>query len=307
MKSEKQNRETFREEEKKKRMRRKRRRRSDLTLWDVIVNDDDICFQHILPRLQRNDVKFLYEVNAETRAMIKRSSRKSELKTKFRVEEMSSISTLEIAWNNVRWGEESFRLEVVMDQAWFCWNVARTNKLELLEWAREVKNCDWDAKTSGAAAYHGNLEMAKYCVANGCPVNELACARAAGNGDLECLKYLHEDVKAPWDWRTGAWAASNGHLHILEYLFERKYKFGARSCEYAAEEDQLECLKYLHEVAKARWTSSSIKTVVDRIRFTFFGNEKRLECLRYLLDNDCPLGDFSRERLLRFVANGGFE
>ena len=28
---------------------------------DLIVNDDDICFQHILPRLNSTDVKFLYE------------------------------------------------------------------------------------------------------------------------------------------------------------------------------------------------------------------------------------------------------
>ena len=47
-------------------------------LWDVIVNNDDICFEHILPRLNRNEVKFLYGVNAETRALIKRSSREKK-------------------------------------------------------------------------------------------------------------------------------------------------------------------------------------------------------------------------------------
>jgi len=66
------------------------------SLWDVIVKCDDICFTHILPRLNRTDLKFLYEVNTETRKLIKRSSRKGELKEKFKVEEMSSISTLEV-------------------------------------------------------------------------------------------------------------------------------------------------------------------------------------------------------------------
>ena len=33
------------------------------SLWDVIVKCDDICFTHILPRLNRTDLKFLYEVN----------------------------------------------------------------------------------------------------------------------------------------------------------------------------------------------------------------------------------------------------
>ena len=67
------------------------------SLWDLIVNNDDICFTHILPRLDLNDVKFLYGVNSETRKLVKRSSRAGELKEKFKVKEMSSISTLEVA------------------------------------------------------------------------------------------------------------------------------------------------------------------------------------------------------------------
>ena len=70
------------------------------SLWDVVVKWDDICFKHILPRLNRTDVKFLYEVNSETRKLIKRSSRKGELKEKFYVSEMSSVSTLEVAWEH---------------------------------------------------------------------------------------------------------------------------------------------------------------------------------------------------------------
>ena len=50
------------------------------SLWDLIVKNDDICFTHILPRLNSTDVKFLYEVNTETRKLIKRSSRAGDLK-----------------------------------------------------------------------------------------------------------------------------------------------------------------------------------------------------------------------------------
>jgi hypothetical protein len=42
-----------------------------VALWDVIVKCDDICFTHILPRLNGTDLKFLYEVNKETRALVK--------------------------------------------------------------------------------------------------------------------------------------------------------------------------------------------------------------------------------------------
>ena len=52
-------------------------------LWDLIVNNDDISFKHIIPRLNATDIKFLYGVNTETRKLVKRSSRKKELKKKF--------------------------------------------------------------------------------------------------------------------------------------------------------------------------------------------------------------------------------
>ena len=45
------------------------------SLWGVVVKWDDVCFKHILPRLNSTDVKFLYGVNTETRKLIKRSSR----------------------------------------------------------------------------------------------------------------------------------------------------------------------------------------------------------------------------------------
>ena len=62
---------------------------------------DDVRFKHILPSLDfLNDVKFLHGVNAETRKMSKRSSRKKELKKGFKVCEMLSISTLDWAWES---------------------------------------------------------------------------------------------------------------------------------------------------------------------------------------------------------------
>jgi hypothetical protein len=251
--------------------------RRDDSLWGMIVKCDDICFTHILPRLNRTDLKFLYDVNGETRALIKRSSRKGELEEGFKVKEMSSISTLEVAWEHKslwpRWWDEPF----------FCWRVAHTNKLELLKWAREEKKCEWAGRTSvmNAAARQGNLDMVKYCVANKCPMDDYACAYAAKYGHLECLKYLHEEVKAPWDKSTAAWAAEKGHLHILEYLVERKYNnFNKYVCLYAAGNGHLDCLKYLHETAKAPWNSEAVRVAHEN---------KHTECLQYLHDNDCPL------------------
>ena len=190
-----------------------KRRIGERDVWSLIVNNDDICFQHILPRLNATDIKFLYEVNTETRALIKRSPRASDLKEKFGVNEMSSISTLEVAWERwPRWWSETC----------FCWKVARTNKLELLKWAREEKKCEWDEGTITEAAERGNLEMVKYCVANECPVDECTCAYAASGGHLEILKYLREEAKAPWDSMVLYQAYENEHLECLRYAVEKK-------------------------------------------------------------------------------------
>jgi hypothetical protein len=198
------------------------------------------------------------------------------LKKKLKVREMSSISTLEIAWENKslwpRWLE---------DETYFCFQVAQTNKLELLKWAREEKKCKWNYRTIDAAAFQGNLEMVKYSVANKCPIRTGACAEAAGNGHLEVLKYLREEAKAPWNSSTAYRAAENGHLHILEYLVERKYdQYSEFACECAAEFGHLDCLKYLHETAKAPWYSWAVR------KAHYY---KHPECLQYLLDNNCPI------------------
>ncbi|CAL6358531.1 unnamed protein product [Bathycoccus prasinos] len=255
--------------------RKQKRRIGERDVWSLIVKCDDICFQHILPRLNANDVKFLYEVNSETRKLVKRSTRADDLKKGFKVKEMSSISTLEFVWENKslwpRWLSEKD----------FCVKVAETNKLELLKWAREEKKCEWNKSTIEVAAFIGNLETVKYCVANECPMNESACENAAENGHLEVLKYLREEAKAPWIWTTAYSAARNGHLHILEYLVERKYnKYYNLACERAAEYGHLDCLKYLRETAKAPWDSRAVR---------FAHENNQTECLQYLLDNDCPL------------------
>ena len=253
-------------------------KRGKVLLWDLLVNDnDDVSLTHIIPRLNSNDLKFLHGVNSETRKLIKRSTRASDLKKRFKIEEMSSISTLEFAWEH-----KSLWPMYLKDETSFCWKVAETNKLELLKWIREEKKCEWDRWTINRAAIQGNLEMVKYCVANQCPKpDEWACASAAKNGHLEVLKYLHEEAKAPWDSWTASWAAENGHLHILEYLVERKYdQFDTLACWLDAENVHLECLKYFRETAKAPWNSQAVRKAHDN---------NHTEWVQYLLDNDCPL------------------
>ena len=87
--------------------------------------------------------------------------------------------------------------------------------------------------------------------------------------------------KALWSSDTASWAAQNGHLHILEYLVERKYdKYDKDACMLAAKSGHLDCLKYLRETAKAPWNYRAVRQA---------HLYKHTECLQYLLDNNCPL------------------
>jgi len=86
----------------------------------------------------------------------------------------------------------------------------------------------------------------------------------------------------------------DGHLHILEYLVERKFDDYENSTCFAAFHGRLDCLKYLHEVAKAPWHSRAIEHTYRYQHCPWShdlclsgGNQS--ECLQYLLDNDCPL------------------
>ena len=139
-----------------------------------------------------------------------------------------------------------------MDKAWFCFQVAFTNKLELLKWAREVKQCEWDKQTITLAALMGNLEMLKYCFSNGCPCDE-EHIHAAKEGHLDCLRLLFDKKPSRETEKDAAiQAACGGHLDILKYFVEeRKISDEKFTCVGgAAKYGRIDCLKYLVEEAK---------------------------------------------------------
>jgi len=176
----------------------------------------DIFEKHIVPKLRpKSDLKFLKMAFKNARDAVERSNIKVE--REFNISEFTSISQMELAWDNYRWGEDVYG----GNQKYFCWRVASMNKLEYLVWAREVKNCDWDRRTIERAAEHGNLAMVKYCVENGCPMDEYACWCAAQYGHLDVLKYLHEN-DCPWDSDTCWSAYEYDRIDCLNYLIEQK-------------------------------------------------------------------------------------
>ena len=163
-----------------------------------MLHHKDVFVSHVLPKLNTTDRFFFSEVNRESWGVLEYAG-VERIGIRLSIVECTSISTLEWAWNNIRWGEK-YEDGRVIDQAWFCWEVAGTNKLEFLKWAREVKHCEWDEWTIKAAAAKGNLEMLKYCFSNGCPCDKNAsCKQAALGGHLDCVRFLFDKVKPSRD------------------------------------------------------------------------------------------------------------
>jgi hypothetical protein len=152
------------------------------------------------------------------------SERRLNYERRFCVYELSSISTMEMAWEGYPWGER-VRFpdgeEFTLNQEYFSNRVAATNDLKLLRWVREEKECAWNFRTSGQAAMQGNLDMLKYCCENGCEVDARQCAAAAKFGQLACLEYLRSK-NIPWNKWVCKLAHERNHIDVLTYAVKNK-------------------------------------------------------------------------------------
>ena len=245
---------------------------SSSPLWNGLVTHHmDIFVSHVLPKLNGTERCFFSRVCRESRNVLAYAGvNKSTLI--WRISECTSISTVEWFWKDMPWGKKD-RYGRVMDQAWFCAEVAATNKLELLKWTREEKKCEWDVKTIKIAVDMGNLEMLKYCFANGCPCDEETeqkeAMMAARFGHVEILKYLVEERKALVCLKVQHAcvrnAATFGHLASLRYLVEEAgVPLNDWVCiAYARIYKQHECLNYLREKGCPEPTDEEYARVVE--------------------------------------------
>ena len=258
---------------------------SSSPIWNgLVLHHKDVFVSHVLSKLNTTDRFFFACVNRESQGVLKYAGVDvSELRVN--VFECSSISTLELSWNSMPWGKKDDEGNV-LDQAYFCAQVAGTNKLELLKWLREVKQCEWDEKTITVAALIGNLEMLKYCFSNNCPCDEeKSCEQAAKGGHLDCVRFLFDKVEPSrgTEEEAAQQAAAFGRINILKYLVEeRKIPDEVkRVCVYnAAKFGRLDCLKYLVEEAKAP---------LDNWRYIAFARYyEHTDCVNYLLEKECP-------------------
>ena len=228
-------------------------------LWTgLVTHHKDVFVSHVIPKMNETDRFFFSRATRESRSVLAYAGVNAS-GLRWYVHECSSISTLEWAWNNFTWGEKLNDGRVI-DQAWFCAEVAASNKLEFLKWAREEKKCEWDERTINEAALEGNLEMLKYCFANDCPryESELVCEatlwfKATTKGHLDCLRFLCDEMKPSREManQLASEAAGCGHLDLLKYIVDETNISGHKEVlpliTCAANNAHLHCLDYLLE------------------------------------------------------------
>lgn len=146
-------------------------------------------------------------------------------------------------------------------------------------------------------AKDGNVECLKYAHENGCSWDHLTCTYAAFHGHLDCLKYAHEHG-CPWTTSTsfaaGQNAAHTNNMECLRYVHEHGCPWDELVASTLAGKGNLEALKYVHEHG-CPWSEWACIMAVE---------SGRLECLRYLHEQGCP---WSEKTTYEAVDNGAYD
>jgi len=253
-------------------------------LWHAIRNVD--IFSNIVERLNDTDKKLFASASRTSREILKQSffgcvdkegEERDKLlkKTKLKISEVSSISTLNLAMEPCvkEYGEE-----------FFLGKVAELDDLTFLRWAREEKGLKWDKWVSSAAAEQGNLEMLQYCFEHECPLDDYTAVCAAHNGHLDCLKFLIEDAKVDWYDQMACAAAEGGHLEILRYCASKKecqMTSNANVMIFAAFGGHIGCVNYLHQIG-VPWSEEVP---------IYASQAGKIEILQRIHELGCPLNE----------------
>eukprot|EP01032_Pedospumella_encystans_P024046 gene24046-27205_t len=134
----------------------------------------------------------------------------------------------------------------------------------------------WEESFTVSAANAGNIDLFRFLVENGCPCSSTRCAhKVAAMGSLESLVLISK-LGLPWDSHTCDAAADEGHVECLKFLMENGCPVRYDNiCASAAA--NMSCLTYAHE-------HGGKLTVLAAIKAAHAG---ALDCLQYLHAHGC--------------------
>ena len=277
----------------------------------------DIWRTHVVKYLNRSDRKFFYSVNKGTRKAMKELHSgwyENYFKQPFTISDLSSISTLEVAWENYDFTKANARGHFIRE-------AAATGDVQLLRWVREEKGVDRRMqKIVESAVKSGHLNVVQYCARNGWNIDKYDFVRTAAEfGRLDIVRYLHEERGIPLQpahrLPASEVAAKNGKLEVLKYLHEMNIPWDPRVAAAAASnaDPNFECLKFcvangcamddrwsmwrvirkgdlqliqmVHEAGEAPWYRNDIEAIYSHAR------SNRFNILKYCVDNGLELDE----------------
>ena len=183
-------------------------------------------------------------------------------------------------------------------------SAARAGSLEVLDYLHGLIPADLNAANLAAvatvAAEAGAVRVLRWCRTRGLPLAALGpdlAAAAAGAGELECLRFLHE-VGCPFH-ATAAWrAAQGGHVSVLEFIAGGAWPGGGvpwdeSTCSEAAGAGELECLRFAREHG-CPWNSYTCGKAVEAMPYPEEVDDgdgpggDALACLQWARAHGCP-------------------
>lgn len=244
----------------------------------------DVFREHVWPKLNLVDKKFLHRANRFARSLVVSCIRKDfakgegdeereEREAMWELEErpvslgdFSSIETLVFAWNRFPFGKSPFRQRTGCSRTVeysrlaegtrtdFLEGVAKTGRVEFVRWANEVAKCKKNERVIVVACRLGHAELLKYLIEKKWP------QRQGPHAIFDVNAPRREDPNKKPEFglhnlpgSLADIAAANGHVQCLRVLREHgallryKIEFDDRIIQLAAEMNHVHVVRYCME------------------------------------------------------------
>ena len=160
-----------------------------------------------------------------------------------------------------------------------CYYAAANGDIPMLQWMHEI-DCLWEGQACSSAATHGHLNVLQWlrCELK-CRWTASICSDAAENGHLHVIQWAHSEG-CPWDCCTLRSAIENGHFDVLVFALDHDCPTDNENlCYYAASSGHLEILQYLHTRGGFNLSESIMAIAARHIS---------LEMVQWLYSVNCP-------------------
>ena len=186
---------------------------------------------------------------------------------------------------------------------------AKRNNIDIIKYL--VKDgCDIDCCVSYEAVENDNFEMLEYSIKNNL-YDEITFSLAATKNNLKMIKYLFKR-NCSFDHNACYYAAITGSLEVFKWFVENEFRLNYQIYDCAVIGGNLKLLKYLFrytvcDLSKPYFTNNTLQLAVDKKFFkivkwliskkcymdhysTYIASKNNdIECLKYLIDNKCPV------------------